>query len=154
MKTRIVEINCTYPLRKPSVQNDVGCGDTNKNWMCSLNLINLINNIKCGWWDISKLAKKTICIHPNTPFQHMLFPATIFCAHVKGSFKPRSNSCISSVQPLQQAENGLKSTKNTAHRMPIGHPNMMRMMNQIILQSQPQFAISLLYWWIRSLMKY
>ncbi|GFO11994.1 hypothetical protein PoB_003849900 [Plakobranchus ocellatus] len=71
----------------------------------------------------------------------MDFPATIFWAQVSGSFTPRSSKLTSSMQPLQHAAQGLRSTKKTAHRKPIGHPKRMRMISQMILHSQLQFAM-------------
>ncbi|GFS18844.1 hypothetical protein ElyMa_003273300 [Elysia marginata] len=71
----------------------------------------------------------------------MDFPWTMFWAQVRGSLTPRSSRLISSTQLLQHAAQGLNSTKNTAHRKPMGHPNRMRIISQIRLQSHPQFAM-------------
>ena len=65
----------------------------------------------------------------------------MFWAQVIGSFTPRSNRLMSSTQPLQHAAQGLSSTKKIAHRKPIGQPNRMRIISQIMLHSQPQFAM-------------
>lgn len=68
-------------------------------------------------------------------------PETIFWAQVRGSLTPLSSKLISSLQQEQQAAKGLKMTKIIAHRNPMGQPNTMRIMNQMILQSHPQLAI-------------